>query len=196
MSATTPRRKRADARRSIDSIIGAARAELSKDPQASVDDIAVVAGVGRMTVYGHFPNRAALVEAALAAALAEGDEMLAAADLSGNAERAMIQLLGASWALIAESSALLTAAVEALPAGRIQQLHDSHAERMDELIRRGQRQGEFRTDLPVPWLRNVIHYVLKGAAEEVGAGRVRSADAAGLVTATVLPVLASNRAPS
>ncbi|MGY0496977.1 TetR/AcrR family transcriptional regulator [Nocardia sp. FBN12] len=196
MSPATPHRKRADARRSIDRIVAAARAELSKDPQASIDDIAEHAGVGRMTLYGHFPNRAALVEAALTAALAAGDETLSSVDLSGNAERAMTHLLGASWDLIAESAALLTAAIETLPAGRIQQLHDSHAERMDKLLHRGREQGEFRTDLPVPWLRNVIHYVLKGAAEEVSAGRVHATDAPGLVTATVLPLLIANRDPS
>src|SRR5690606_30871706 len=107
------------------------------------------AGVGRMTLYGHFRNRAELVEAALADALRAGEEVLSAVDLSGDARDALSRLLELSWALVAESTALLTAAQQALPAGRVRHLHATHAQRVEGLIRRGQSQGVFRTDLPL-----------------------------------------------
>jgi hypothetical protein len=47
----------------------------------------------------------------------------------------------------------------------------------------------FRTDLPIQWLVNVVHYVLHGAAEESRAGRIKTADVAGVVTATVRSIL-------
>lgn len=44
-------------------ILDVALAELLRDPDASMDQIARAAGVVRRTVYGHFPSREALVAA-------------------------------------------------------------------------------------------------------------------------------------
>ncbi|MFE3458734.1 TetR/AcrR family transcriptional regulator [Nocardiopsis aegyptia] len=189
MSTPAPRRRRADAERSIARIVAAARSCLGQDPDATTDSIAEAAGVGRMTLYGHFPTRAALVEAALTEALRAGDETLDSVDLSGDAREALTRLLASSWALVAESAALLAAAQGVLPAGRVRELHASAVDRVEELVHRGRREGVFRTDLPVSWLVSVVHYVLHGAAEEHRAGRVGTADVAGLVTATVRSIL-------
>jgi AcrR family transcriptional regulator len=183
-------RRRADAERSIARIVAAARESLSRDPSASTDDIAKAAGVGRMTLYGHFRTRPALVEAALADALRDGEEALSAVDLTGDARDALTRLLDSSWTLVAESMALLTAAQGTLPAGRIRELHAAPAERIEELIRRGRDQGVFRADLPITWLTNVMHYVLHGAAEDSRTGLLREAEAARVVTATVQSILA------
>ncbi|NIH84344.1 TetR family transcriptional regulator [Amycolatopsis granulosa] len=183
-------RRRADAERSIARIVSAAREVLGRDPGASIDEIVTAAGVGRMTLYGHFPNRAALVEAALADAIREGEEVLAAVELGGDARAAMARLLAPSWSLVAESAKLLAAAEELLPAARIRELHGKSAVRVEDLIRRGQRQGVFRTDLPTDWLVNVVHYVLNGAAEESRAGRLPPGDAPAVVIATIESVLA------
>ncbi|MFG1948571.1 TetR/AcrR family transcriptional regulator [Nonomuraea sp. NPDC048826] len=183
-------KRRADAERSIARIVSAARALLSSDPTAKTDDIAKAAGVGRMTLYGHFGTRAELVEAAFMDALKAGDETLSAIDLAGNAREAMTRLLASSWQIVAESAALLAAAEEVLPPGRIRQLHEKPVQRMTELIRRGQDQGHFRTDLPTSWLVSVVQYILHGAAAELRAGRLAPHDAAEVVTKSVLSVLA------
>ncbi|MET9067226.1 TetR/AcrR family transcriptional regulator [Streptosporangium sandarakinum] len=182
-------RRRADAERSIARIVSAARTLLSADPSATTDDIARAAGVGRMTVYGHFRTRADLVEAALRDAIRAGDETLAAVDLTGDARGAVTRLLASSWEVVAESAALLTAAAEVLPAGRVHELHAEPVRRMTELIRSGRDQGVFRADLPVGWLVSVVQYILHGAAEEVRAGRLASEEAADTVTKSVLSVL-------
>ncbi|MFI6451097.1 TetR/AcrR family transcriptional regulator [Streptosporangium amethystogenes] len=182
-------RRRADAERSIARIVAAARKSLSSDPDASVDDIAKAAGVGRMTLYGHYRTRAELVEAALVDALRVGEEALSSIDLTGDAREALDRLLGSSWSLVAESMALLTAAQKALPAGRVRELHAAPAQRVEELIRRGQNDGVFRTDLPISWLVNVLHYILKGAAEESRTERLEEGDAARLVIATAQSIL-------
>ncbi|MEU8377802.1 TetR/AcrR family transcriptional regulator [Streptosporangium sp. NPDC048865] len=183
-------RRRADAERNIARIVSAARESLSGDPDASVDDIAKAAGVGRMTLYGHFRTRAELVEAALVDALRAGEEALASVDLTGDAQEALARLLGSSWSLVAESMALSSAAQKALPAGRVRELHAAPARRVEELIRRGQNEGVFRTDLPISWLINVLHYILKGAAEESRAERMEAGDAARVVIATAQAILA------
>lgn len=182
-------RRRADAERNIASIVSAARALMSSDPNATTDDVAQAAGVGRMTLYGHFRTRADLVEAALMDALRAGEECLSRLDLAGDASEAMTRLLASSWEIVAESAALLSAAEEVLPAGRVRELHAEPARRMDELIGRGQEQGVFRTDLTAAWLVSVVHYILHGAANELRAGRLPAQDVTDVVTKSVQSVL-------
>ncbi|MEU1721539.1 TetR/AcrR family transcriptional regulator [Nonomuraea sp. NPDC005692] len=184
-------RRRVDAERSIARIVSAARELMRSDPHATTDDIARAAGVGRMTLYGHFRTRADLIEAALVEALRDGDELLASVDLAGDAREAMGRLLASSWELVAESAALLAAAEGVLPAGRIRDLHAEPAQRMAELIHRGQDQGVFRTDLPATWLVSLTHYILHGAANEVRQGRLARDDAADTVTKSIQSALAA-----
>jgi len=59
-----PRPMRADARRNYERILNTAReAFLEHGPEAPLDDIARKACVGAGTLYRHFPNREALIEA-------------------------------------------------------------------------------------------------------------------------------------
>ncbi|WP_353507159.1 TetR family transcriptional regulator [Gordonia sp. ABSL11-1] len=54
-AATRP--KRADALHNVEAILDAATRRLAVDPDASVNEIAEEAGVGRITLYGHFDLR-------------------------------------------------------------------------------------------------------------------------------------------
>lgn len=66
------RPKRADARRNYDRLIAAAETAFAKDgPDASLDGISRAAGVGAGTLYRHFPNRRALLEAVYFERIAE-----------------------------------------------------------------------------------------------------------------------------
>jgi AcrR family transcriptional regulator len=59
-----PRRRRADAERNIQRILEAADEVVRRDgADASVEEIARLAGVGSATLYRHFPSRMALMEA-------------------------------------------------------------------------------------------------------------------------------------
>ncbi|MGW3864159.1 TetR/AcrR family transcriptional regulator, partial [Streptomyces sp. NPDC005047] len=143
---------------------------LSRSSDASVVQIAQAAGVGRVTLYGHFPSREDLVEAALAHLLERGEEVLSGLDLTGEPKQSLRDLIESSWLLIAQSGALLEAAQRVLPPGRIHELHAGPEQRVRELIVRGQAQGAFRDDLPVAWLASALHHVLKGAAADVRSG--------------------------
>jgi TetR/AcrR family transcriptional repressor of mexCD-oprJ operon len=182
--------RRADAEHNMAKILDAAAACLSRSATASVGEIAQAAGVGRVTVYGHFPSREALVEATLARLLERGEAALAGLDLTGDPREALRTLIGSSWRLIADAGAVLEAAQSALPPGRIRDLHAKQAQRVEELIRRGQAEGALRTDLPPAWLVSVLHHLLKGAAADIGAGRLDPADAPRFIVATVLAAYA------
>ena len=73
--------RRADARRNIAAILEAALDCLARDPQASIADIAAAAGVGRITLYGHFSSRLELLDATFGYALQQADQVLDAVDL-------------------------------------------------------------------------------------------------------------------
>jgi TetR/AcrR family transcriptional repressor of mexCD-oprJ operon len=177
---------RADARRSIAAILDAATACLIRDPQASTSAIARAAGVGRVTLYGHFPSRAELVDAVFARTIREADVALDAVGLSGDARAALARLVASSWRIVSTHRAVLLAAEQELPAERIRSHHDRPMARVRALVERGQRDGVFRADLPAEWLVAVFYTVLHGAAGEIEAGRLAVDDAADAITATLL----------
>jgi TetR/AcrR family transcriptional regulator, mexCD-oprJ operon repressor len=111
--------RRADAELNTVRILDAAAACLSRSATASVGEIAQAAGLGRVTVYGHFPSREALVEATLARLLEQGETILAGLDLAGDPREALRALIESSWRLMADAGAVLEAAQSALPPGRI-----------------------------------------------------------------------------
>ena len=127
--------------------------------------------------------------------LAHTEERLAAVDRSGDARRALANLIATSWKIVFQFRALLAAAETVLPAERIRHHHDQPLTRVRALIERGQRQGVFRTDLPSDWLVTVFYTVLHGAANEVAARRLQSGDAGGLITATLLGCYSTPGAP-
>jgi TetR/AcrR family transcriptional regulator, mexCD-oprJ operon repressor len=181
-----PKAQRADARRNVEAIIEAAVTCLANDPDASVASVASAAGVGRITLYGHFKTRAELVDAALVRTLERCDEILAATDTTGDPAEALARLVAASWQLVHQFRNILHAAHRELPAERIRGVHDRVLRRIQSLIERGQRSGAFRADLPKHWLMTTAVSLMHAAAEDVTAGRVKADHAADLITATLL----------
>ncbi|MCG7309216.1 TetR/AcrR family transcriptional regulator [Brachybacterium sp. ACRRE] len=182
--------QRADAQRNRARILAAAPDAFRKDPDASVADIAAEAGIGRMTLYGHFKTRAELIEAALVESIEKGDEVLADVPLDGDPASALQRLIASSWTLVDRSRALLAAAQKELPASRIREMHEKAEARMRGLLLRGQREGAFRSDLPLTWLLTTAHVVMNGAAEEARAGRLEPDDAPWFIQAVLLPAFA------
>ncbi|GAA1571165.1 hypothetical protein GCM10009804_29440 [Kribbella hippodromi] len=178
--------RRADAQRNIAAILAAAAECLARDPGASTSEIAKAAGVGRVTLYGHFPSRGELVDAVFVQAIATGEEELGKVDLSGDPRAALSRLIESSWQLVDHFRALLLAAQEALPPGRVRELHADPMTRVERLLERGRTQGVFRSDLPSAWLVSVMHNVMHGAAAEIQAGRITSEQAGPYINATLL----------
>jgi AcrR family transcriptional regulator len=178
-TAPPPRRRRSDARRSIDAIIGAARTVLGERPDASMEDIAAAAGVTRQTVYAHFPSRDALIAALLHATAAEIITAIDATHLdTAPPADALREFLDICWQLVRRYPLLLdpTLTRTSPPAGDA--VHHAAAVRLEQLIRRGQRAGDFDRTLSATWLAVAILELIHIATEQVAAGRLTTSTAA------------------
>ena len=183
---TGPRAQRADARRNVAAILDAATDCLARDPEVSTADIAAAAGVGRITLYGHFKNRAELVDAVMGRAIEHADAILAATDTAGDPREGLARLVAASWQIVHRFRNILLAAHRELPNERIRGIHDPVLRLVQDLIERGQRTGAFRSDMPMHWLTTTSFSLMHAAAEDVAAGRLDASDAPRLITATLL----------
>ena len=181
---------RADARRNIESILDAGERCLARNPDASVGDIAAEAGLGRVTIYGHFASRPVLIEAITRRALTAANDAVAAVDLTGDRADALARLVDAHWRVTLRSSFLVVAAERALPAVVLAEAHAGPLQhRVEDFLREGQAAGDFSADLPLGWLVAAFRGLLHGAATEAHAGRLDPADGSRLVASAMLGIL-------
>lgn len=181
--------RRADAERTITAILDAALTSFASSPDATVTEIAKTAGVGRVTVYGHFDSLPAIADALLVRSLAEADAAFEELDLeSGTAPEAVDRLLHAPW-LLGRYQGLLAAATRHLGPEKVRRLHDQVFARIEAVIVRGRKSGEFRNDLPLPWMMASVYALAHAAVGEADAGRVERAEAADLLSRTLLDLL-------
>src|SRR6187401_3303061 len=94
---TAPKRRRADAERSVAAILDAGLEALASDPESSMSEIARRAGVVRATIYVHFPTRTDLLDAVMEHAVTQvADAMSAAEPQRGEPVEALERVLRAT----------------------------------------------------------------------------------------------------
>jgi AcrR family transcriptional regulator len=195
-TAPPPRRRRSDARRSIDAIIGAARIVLGERPDASMEDIAAAAGVTRQTVYAHFPSRDVLVAALIHAA---GAEILAAIDAihldTAPPADTLRQFLDICWEFMRRYPLLLDPPIARIHRADGDAVHHAFTARLEQLIGRGQRAGDFDRTLSATWLSAAILGLVHTAAGQVTAGRLTASKAAALLLDSALRLCGAASTP-
>jgi AcrR family transcriptional regulator len=183
---SAPRRRRADAERSVAAILDAALEALASDPDSSMSAIARRAGVVRATIYVHFPTRTELLDAVMEHAVAQVAEATRGAGPEhGEPVEALERVLRATWRELARFHNLLALNTARLSAEELRRRHLPVLDQLEPLIERGQKQGVFRSDLPVAWHLAVIRAIVHTASHESQGGRIpeSAAEAAMLSTA-------------
>jgi AcrR family transcriptional regulator len=197
VTADRPRR-RADAARNIAAIVDAGLELFATRSNVSMADVAAEAGVGRVTLYAHFPSREQLLEAVVERALTEAHDLLQVDDFdTGPPDALLARMVRTSWHTLDRYRRLRAVAQAELGEQRLREHHDRAdiAERLRRLVARGQRQGVFRSDLPGEWLVTTTFSLLHAAADEVSDGRLAPSDAPDVLGATLSAVLAPPGGP-
>ncbi|WUH98454.1 TetR/AcrR family transcriptional regulator [Spirillospora sp. NBC_00431] len=188
-TAKPARPRRSDARRSIGAILDAARVVLGERLDASMEEIATAADVSRQTVYAHFPSREALVAALIDAAAAEYLALLDEAGLdTAPPADALAGFLDAGWRFIGRYPLVLNPTLTGVPRPRSNDPHDVVPPRLERLIRRGQRAGDFDRSLPAAWVAAAVIGLQHAAAAEVSGKRLTADEAAALCLESSLRV--------
>ncbi|ARP72427.1 TetR/AcrR family transcriptional regulator [Streptomyces pluripotens] len=182
---TTGNTSRADANRRR--ILDVALAELLRDPDASMDQIARAAGVVRRTVYGHFPSREALISTLVddaVAALVDADAR-ARAKVTDPAEAVARSVL-AVWDIADRYRLLIALAQRTVTVQGIRERLAPLREGKVQLLQRGLDEGVFHSPLPAPALAYVHEQMLFAVMEAVNDGLLPAQEAGRSATVTVL----------
>ncbi len=190
LDASAPKRRRADAERSISSIINAALEALASDLDVSMAEIARRAGVVRATIYQHFPTRESLLDAVMEHAVAQVAEATREAEPTrGEPDEALERVLRATWLKLSDFHALLAINTSRLSAKELHRRHQPVMALFVPLIERGQEKAVFRRDLPVSWHLGMIRAIAHAASTEVRSGRISETDVEPAMLSTVMNAL-------
>lgn len=185
---TRPYGRRADAERNRESVIDHATRLLCDDPAIGMVEIASASGIGRATLYRHFPTRDALIVAIIDRALAEAEHAIEASRLKeGTASEALLRLVSAVIEIGDRYRFLMIQTTEETSAGQRrvpQREHFSAA--VDALFKRGQDSGEFSPLLSPSWMTTIVGGLVVTVVHEVVIGNLDKAQARTIVAHAVL----------
>jgi AcrR family transcriptional regulator len=170
-------------------ILDAAVETLTRQPGASLGDIATAANVGRTTVHRYFPERADLIDAVSADALEKAAHATVRARLDeGPAPAALARLcqeffeFGDVFMLLFTMPDLLT---------REEWQEETESDRMLlRLIERGHQEGTIDPDLPAVWVQQLLWSVLYTAWEQTRDYKMPKHDALSLCLRTLAKAIA------
>jgi len=149
-------------------ILAVATRELSRNPDASMDDVARAAGVVRRTVYGHFPSREALIEGITDEAAREVEEALAhAADGAASPVEALVGSAIATWEIGDRYRLLIALARRDLGGAEIRDHLGPARRRLAAILEEGARQGALAGHLPPLVLAHALESLLLGLLQAV-----------------------------
>ena len=183
-----PYGRRTDAERNRETILDHAERLLVDDPSVGMAEIAAASGVGRATLYRHFPTREGLIEAIGDRAIEATDKAIDSSRLEeGTTPEALRRLIAAFMEIGDRYSFLLRQSTthdraEAGLAGAV----DHIGERLIPFFERGQAAGEFSNALPVTWMIGMTGLVIVAVAHSVMSGRLDASQSLQVATETLM----------
>src|SRR5215467_9440358 len=182
------------AERNVEAILDAAEELLQSQGQVSIAAVAAQAGVSRVTVYAHFRDWTALLEAAVERAVRRTAAALQAVHPDdGPPVEALDRMVAVAWQHIARYRAMAAAVAEFLTPEAVARTHQAAHHTIGALLERGQADGSFRTDLPAWWLVTASIALMHACSDGVRAGRIEEHDAVRILTTSVRDLLTGTR---
>ena len=178
---------RSDARRNRDTVVAAAIELLADNPQASMQEIAAASGLGRTTVYRHFPSRETLLVSLFEKVVAEAQEISSEIIAEGGGPERILRRMGREFVLLGGRFRFLRAFI-----GETTVLEESKISPHDpvaDFIRESQASGELRDDLPQLWIQSMIQAMSIAATDDVGAGLFDAETAGDLLGESLVSLL-------
>jgi TetR/AcrR family transcriptional regulator, mexCD-oprJ operon repressor len=180
-AAVKPDGRRAVAGRNREAILEAAIQVLGGQPEAGVAEVAAAAGVGRATVYRHFPSREDLIRALREHAREEARRRFAAVGVEDGDPIAGLERMVRAMLALGERYQVV------FPPG-----HREHGRKevllvpLQRLVTRAQAEGAIDPQLPVAWVVAALRGLLRAASEEIEARRLSRDAAAERVVQTLV----------
>jgi AcrR family transcriptional regulator len=173
-------------RRNERRIVAAATRVLADDPEATMQDVADAAGLGRATVYRHFATREELARAIELTAIAELGEALEEARLE---EGDPVEALGRAIGLVFEVGdryRVVAREARSGPTPEKRRLAESAFRPIAALLERARAEGALRGDAPPRWVTAAVGALISAAFRQVEAGTLARADAPDRVMEAIL----------
>ncbi|MEV0352354.1 TetR family transcriptional regulator [Nonomuraea sp. NPDC050680] len=170
-------------------ILATAREELGRNPDVTLEELARAAGVVRRTLFGHFPGRAALLEALAEEAAETLRNTVEAGPESGepaeSAEWALARFVLRMWPVGDRYRLLLALTRRDLGSERLDEVLAPAREAATGILERGQRDGVFHSHLPPAVQSAGLMAMIVALVESVNTGALED-DGHRIATATLI----------
>ncbi|MGP3636387.1 TetR/AcrR family transcriptional regulator [Streptomyces sp. 24-1644] len=152
-------------------ILAAARQELGRNPDTTLEEIARAGGVVRRTLFGHFPGRSALLDAlAEEASEALRDSATRTPDAGETPQCALARFTLSIWPIGDRYRLLLALARQDLGEERVSSILAPARKKATDILDRGQRVGVFHNHLPAAVLSAALEALILSLLESVNTG--------------------------
>ena len=186
--------RRADAARNIDRILESAIHVFALDPSAGMNDVAAHAGVGRATLYRHFPSRDDLMAAIKAQARHEAVAAVESCPLDKGSAVDSIECIVRAVIELGDRYRFISGWRE--EGERHPEPRERISGALQAAVERGQRRGEITRSVPPDWAAMAIRSLLLATLEQLSEGSLGEGDAERLVSRFVIQGLSPARKDS
>ncbi|GAA1315746.1 TetR/AcrR family transcriptional regulator [Leucobacter albus] len=160
-----PEARRRDATENRERLLDAAQAAIAEQPNASLDSIAQAAGLTRRAVYGHFPDREALVLEVIAVGARRFAE-IAASTVSADPRLALVHLATGLWRASVTVRASVNIATNEHYRAAAATAFAPLREKLAEVTRAGIESGALRADMTPEVLASLIEEAAKATLRD------------------------------